>query len=321
MNKLVLIVVALGLSLSVQFGCDEPEDADGAAEAPEAVAEPADNEPAEEDGAEQAQEQAAADEEQDEPNSEFDYPGFDLDELTGDQRGALARLAESELCPCEDSVESLHACMQDEERCEEADEMAQTLVGAATAESEQDAVEQVARDRAERGGGQEFLLEGSPYKGSLDADVIIVEFADFQCPHCRTAAAALDEVAEAYGDDIAVVFKNFPLGSPVAEQAHRAAMAAHEQGRFWEMQRMIFDNQRQIDRGELEGFARRLGINYDRFQADMESEEIQSAIMRDRQEGIEAGVSGTPAIFINGERHTGGLSPDAFSQRIDEELN
>lgn len=320
-QSILLVVLALGLSMSTLMGCDEEEAQDPGAEATAEAAQEETSEPAQDSEGAADDIDEPAEETDDTVSADFDYPGFDLEGLGDGERQQLAEMGQSELCPCEDAVESLHECMQSEDRCEEADELTQTLVGAVSAESPEDAVEQVAQAQADRDGGQEFHMEDAPVKGSLDAEVVIVEFADFQCPHCRTAAASLDEVAEEFGDDVAVVFKNFPLGSPVSDQAHRAAMAAHEQGRFWEMQKMIFDNQRQIDRSQLETFARQLGINYERWQADMESDEIEARIMRDRQEGIEAGVSGTPAIFINGQLHQGGFSVSALSQRVQQELN
>ena len=321
----LVVVMVIGIAAA---GCDAEEsgDTDEQAESVEADEEQAagdDEGEAETEELDGADGTDAADEDEGLAgvDADFDYPGFDLSELNDDQRMALAETAFVELCPCEGSQESLHECMQQEERCEEADQEISALVDVvADSADEQEAAERRAEQRAEASQGQEFDLEDAPHKGDPNADVIIVEFADFGCPHCRDAAAAMDVVHERFGDDVGIFFKNFPGTGPVAEQAAHAAMAAGEQNRFWEMHGLIFDNQRNIDRGQLEQFSRRLGLNHERFQEDMNSQEITGHVASDRQEGMQAGVTGTPTIFINGERYTGRLSGDALAARVGAEL-
>lgn len=332
MKKFVALMAVVVVGMTT-IGCDKDDgQPEAVADETEETAEPeasdgvaADDEP---DDDSEAQATGGDEQDGDEPDDgdeaggEFSYPGFDLDALDDDGREKLAGLAGSELCPCPDSVVSLHECMQEEERCDEADELASSLVGAVADGADSDAVfDQVARDRAESEDVHRFQLDDGPYKGSADGEVIIVEFADFQCPHCRTAAAAMDEVAERFGDDVGIFFKHFPLGSPTSDQASRAAMAAHQQGRFWQMHQLLFENQRQIERGMIDQFARRLGLNFDRFRQDMEDSDLQQKIARDRHEGMEAGVQGTPAIFIDGVRYDGAISGSAISSAVQQRLD
>ena len=307
---LVLSVLFLGA-----LGCDD----DG--EVPERTEEPAAVEPDEADEAgepEEADESAEADRE----TGDFDYVGVDLGDLSLEQRGNLQGLASSELCPCPDSVVSLHDCLQEEDVCEEAVEAGGRMVAVVQEGADQEAAfEQMARERVDTGRAHEFTLEGVPYKGNPDADVVIVEFADFQCPHCRTAAAMMDEVYERFGDDIVVYFKNFPLGHPTSDEAARAALAAHQQDRFWQMHGLIFEHQNQLDSRRIQSFAHQLGINFERFQQDMQSGSIQAHILRDREEALAAGVTGTPAVFVNGERYTGALMTAALSAFIQSRLD
>ncbi len=314
------------LLLAVAVGCDEeqPEASEPQEAVDEAKVEELDDPPetADETAESEPEEAVAEDDEAADNDGSFDYPDFELDELDDDARVQLADLATSELCPCPDSVVSLHECMQQEERCEEADELATSLKGAVAEGADSDeAFDQVARERADTADTHEFSVDDAPLKGSADADVIIVEFADFQCPHCRTAAQAMDEVAERFGDEVGIYFKHFPLGNPTSDQASQAAMAAQEQGRFWPMHQLLFENQRQIDRAMIEQFARQLGLNFDRFRSDMEDEALQARIARDRHEGLEAGVQGTPAIFINGERYTGAISGAAIIANVSSQLD
>lgn len=302
--SMVLLLVSLGL------GCDD--DSSKSQAGADEQAQSGESEVVEEGAAEQAEAEDPAPQEAaasaDEPG-DFSYPGFELTDLTDPQRQELGKLALEELCPCPDAVVSLHECMQQEERCEEADEMAATLKSALLEGGRaQEAQQQIAKERRSEQRGHTFELEGVPYKGNPEASVVIVEFADFQCPHCRTAAAALDEVVERFGDDVVVYFKAFPLGSPMSDLAAWAAQAAHRQGRFWPMHDLIFANQNSLTAAKIDNFARQIGLNFERFKRDMDSSAVRAAVMAGRQEGIAAGVQGTPALFINGQRYMGGLA-------------
>ena len=313
MKKFLSLALILSLLLFV-IGCDHEEDA------PEAQAQASQ---VDHQAPDQPSDPPAAPDAPAPPSSAqaFQYPGLDLSALSSTQRSQLAGLAQSELCPCPDAVVSLHECMQEEQRCEAADEMANTFVtvlreGAAA----QEALGRVAQERFATGRVHQFNLEGVPHKGNPDAAVVIVEFADFQCPHCRTAAQALDQVYAQFGDQIAIYFKNFPLGSPVSDQAARAVMAAHAQNRFWPMHDLIFENQQRLSNQQITAFAHQLGLNYDRFQQDMAATATAGRIARDQQEAMSAGVQGTPAVFINGQRYQGPLTSQALSTEIRSRL-
>lgn len=320
MKKIVVLTLLFSLCLLL-FGCDEEssESSDALAEGAQAQVEeqPTAEEVEGEEAAEEPAEEEYGQEEEAAASEEFTYRGLDLGGLTAQQRTELRGLTESELCPCPDAVVSLHECLQEEDVCEDAREMASTYLGALQeGAAAEEASGRVAQQRQATGRVHQFILEDSPYKGSLDAAVVIVEFADFQCPHCRTAAQTMDEVYAEFGDQIAVVFKNFPLGSPVSDEAARAAMAAHNQNRFWPMHDLIFRNQNRINRQQINGFANQLGMNFERFQQDMNSSAVRGRIARDQQEGMNAGVTGTPALFINGQRYAGPLTKDAISAEI-----
>ena len=133
--------------------------------------------------------------------------------------------------------------------------------------------------------------------------------------------AVLGEVAKKYPKDVAVIFKQFPLPHhPYATDASRAALAAHRQGKFWEMHDLIFDNQGKLAADSFGKFASQLGLDKTRFAKDMKSEQIQSEIERDKKEAIEAQIQGTPALYINGRMFTDEMTPErnigAFVERL-----
>lgn len=308
-SALVLAMVAMVVAL---LGCDSNSQEPAAeAEAPQAAEKgaAADEAPAQGEAPGQGGAGAPA----------VEYPGVDLSKLGAAERARLNQMAEGELCPCPDSTESLHECMQKEERCEEAEAAITTMVGALAEGAGEDAQQRLAERQANEDRVHNFVLEGVPVKGSAEASVKIVEFADFQCGYCRMAAGVLSAVHEQLGDDVGIYFKQFPLGSPLSDLAARATNAAHKQDRFWPMHDLIFENQQQFNPQALEGYARQLGLNYERFQEDLKSQEIGALVARDRQEGMAAGVQGTPSLFINGKRYTGQLTPQAIVAAVKAE--
>ena len=147
---------------------------------------------------------------------------------------------------------------------------------------------------------------GAPSLGSPSAKLTIVEFADFQCPFCAKAFPWLKQLLSENPGNVRLVFKNFPLSFHAdSSLAHRAAMAAAQQGKFWEMHDLIFTHQRNIKRGDLLNFASKLNLDMAKFERDLSDEGLLAKIQADQREGTALGVTGTPAFVINGELMAG----------------
>lgn len=148
----------------------------------------------------------------------------------------------------------------------------------------------------------ELAEGGSPVRGPrMAAQVTLVEFSDFECPHCAAARPLLERTLERFEGRVRLVFKHFPLSfHQYATEAARAAVAAGNQGKFWEMHDLLFENQHALTRADLERYARELHLDMDRFLADLESEATAAAVAHDREQGLEIGIRGTPSIFVNG---------------------
>jgi protein-disulfide isomerase len=160
----------------------------------------------------------------------------------------------------------------------------------------------------------------SPYKGPIDAPVVIVEYTDFQCPYCARLGATLDLMMKLYPGKIKVVYKSFPLSShKYSWQAATTAMAASQNGKFWEVYKEIFSNYNQITEAKLKEIREHFGLDTPEFDALMNSPEIRSQVASDRNEGIELGVEGTPTVFINGKLLKN-KRPDGFKEAIDKAL-
>jgi protein-disulfide isomerase len=131
--------------------------------------------------------------------------------------------------------------------------------------------------------------------GPEDAPVTLVEYGDYECPHCAAAHPIVREVRRQLGKRLRFVFRHFPLSNmhPHAERAAEAAEAAAAQGKFWEMHDALF----------AEPGARALGLDLARFEGELGSRVHQARVQHDFQSGVRSGVNGTPTFFINGVRH------------------
>jgi protein-disulfide isomerase len=140
-----------------------------------------------------------------------------------------------------------------------------------------------------------------------DAPVTLVEYADFECPHCGKAAPEIEAVLSANPELVRLVYRSFPLQSihPNAVIAAEAAEAAGAQGLFWEMHAMLFGHQGALDYDSLAWYARAIGLDFSRFDREMSSHVYLDDVRRDFRMGIRDGVNGTPTLFINGLRYDG----------------
>jgi protein-disulfide isomerase len=161
----------------------------------------------------------------------------------------------------------------------------------------------------------------APVKGSASAPVTVVAFSDFQCPFCSRAVPTLKQIEEQYPGKVRIAFKQLPL--PFHDKAHlaaEAALAANEQGKFWQMHDKLFANQQALDRPSLETYAQELGLDMTKFKAALDSGKFKAKVDADAKEGAGVGATGTPTFFINGNRLVGAQPFDAFKTAIDKEL-
>lgn len=189
-----------------------------------------------------------------------------------------------------------------------------------------------ARREAERQETLAALVEGEPVRGNPDAPVTIIEYSDFQCPYCARGYETMEQVLEKYPEDVKFVFQHFPLTQihPWAKPAAIAAVCAANQSdeAFWTLHDAYFENQGQINQGNVvaksKEFLAASGIDLAQWETcagDSSSEAYQAAaadVDEDLAQGQEAGVSGTPAFFVNGEFLSGAQPVSAFEPLIQQ---
>ncbi len=168
-------------------------------------------------------------------------------------------------------------------------------------------VEVATAGRPERGGGQK-------------AAVTIIEFSDYECPFCKRAEQTVEKVMGAYGDKVRLVYRDFPLAFHAhARGASDAANCAGAQGKFWEYHSKLFASQ-DLSPDKLKTLAGDVGLDKPKFEECLAKQEFKAKIDKDIEDGGNAGVTGTPAFFINGRMISGAQPFEKFKEVIDEEL-
>ena len=159
-------------------------------------------------------------------------------------------------------------------------------------------------------------------RGNPKAPVMIVEFSDYQCPYCHQAEPTLEAVLAKYGDKVSFSYRDFPLRNihDHAEIAAEASRCALEQGKFWDYHDQLF-KATNLDKEALVGYAKNAKLDDKQFESCLTSEKYKAQIDKDLDDGRKAGVTGTPAFFVNGIELSGAQGQDSFTRAIDDELS
>jgi protein-disulfide isomerase len=166
------------------------------------------------------------------------------------------------------------------------------------------------------------VSENDHIQGSKNAPVTLLEYGDYQCPHCGRACSIIQQVQQHYGAQLRFVFRNFPLTEihPLAEPAAEAAEFAGSHKRFWEMHDEIYENQLHLNLQLLFELAELLGLPVEDLQNALANHQFLPKIRTDFLSGVRSGVNGTPTFFINGVRHDGSYEFEDLVAAIDAHL-
>jgi protein-disulfide isomerase len=159
-------------------------------------------------------------------------------------------------------------------------------------------------------------------RGPNDAPITLVEYGDFECPHCGQAHYQLQELEKAIGESMRLVFREFPLTTvhPHAAQAAEAAESAGAQRKFWPMHDILFENQDALAEEDLLQYAAAIDLDVEQFARDLSQERFAPRVREHFMGGVRSGVNGTPTFFINGVRHDGGFDYQSLLEAINEYL-
>jgi protein-disulfide isomerase len=164
-------------------------------------------------------------------------------------------------------------------------------------------------------------LANSILKGSPNAQVVLVEFADYQCPYCQKVHPDLDKLKAEFGDKLSVAFKDFPLPMhPFAQKAAEAARCAGVQGKFWEFHDALF-TEKKLEVPQLKEQARALKLDGTQFDKCLDSGDQAPVVAKDYAEGKKLGITGTPSFFVNGHYFSGAVNYTMLRDMVHQQLN
>lgn len=160
-----------------------------------------------------------------------------------------------------------------------------------------------------------------PYLGQTNAQIVIVEFSDFQCPVCQAEFPIIREIVAKYQSQILYIYRQYPIINENSVKVSQASYCAHEQGKFWAMHDRLFlspsDNYLADD---LKNIAQQAGLNMEQFNNCLTTEKYKNLVLEDTQDGFTLGAKGTPTFFINGNKISGLVSKAGWESLLDQLL-
>ena len=167
----------------------------------------------------------------------------------------------------------------------------------------------------------EVAEAGNPALGPKNAPVTVIEFTDYQCPFCGRSRATINQILDTYPDKVRYVLRDFPLSfHKDSFLAHEAAHCAGDQDKYWDYNKKLFGNQSALKEPELKNYAKEVGLNMKKFEGCLSDHKYAELVQKNLDDGQQAGVSGTPAFFVNGILISGARPFPDFKQVIDDEL-
>jgi protein-disulfide isomerase len=163
------------------------------------------------------------------------------------------------------------------------------------------------------------VTENDHIQGDLAAEISLVEYGDYQCPHCRMAYPIVKRLQKHYGKRLSFVFRDFPLSQmhPWAESAAEVAEFAGAHGKYWEMHDLLFENQQNLGNALFLELTESLDLSPSDLQTALAEQIYRARVRADFTGGVRSGVNGTPTFFVNGQRHDGTYDFESLSEAIE----
>jgi protein-disulfide isomerase len=250
---------------------------------------------------------------------------LDMTGYSATQKRILAQVLQSQNCSCGCNW-TIAKCREDDPKCGYSRQLLNLVIKDVKAGMDE---KQIIADLKEHATAPPPVLDdpvtiniqGDPALGPENARVTIVEFSDFQCPFCAAAVVQARLLLEKFPKDVRLVFKQFPLDNHSQSYlAAQSAVAAHAQGKFWEMHDKLYANYRLISPQAILTWAKEIGLDMKRFVEDVDSGKYKQAVESEVKQGEVAGVQGTPSFFFNGRRYSGAFQADAVAQLLQSEF-
>jgi protein-disulfide isomerase len=248
-------------------------------------------------------------------------PGIDLAKLDDFQKKVFFRIANSEPSICGQATSLIASAKAAKDPCRRsfnALRYVAKLVEQGYTDSE---VSESLGKRYRVTEPKKIDVSEAPMKGNAAAKVTLVEFADYECPHCKRLQPVLRQIVDEFHNDVKVYFKNYPLPQHTnARLAAEAAVAANKQGKFWVFQDKLWDKQDELSPAEIEKLAKESGLDLAKFRADLDSAAVKDRVQKDRLDGQALGLQATPTLYIDGREYTDPKDTESLREWIKEEL-
>jgi protein-disulfide isomerase len=249
-------------------------------------------------------------------------PNVDLSGMSDGDKASLTRLIQKYPSAC-GKAQSLEASLKSDPKCKRSVFAARYMaklfkLGLLPSEVEEHYNDRFGPDVYKY---KNVDVHDAPVRGDAGAPIAIVEFSDFQCPHCKHAQPALERILEEF-PQVKLYFKHYPItrAHPYAQMAAQAAVAAGKQGKFWQFHDKLFKgDQEKESPSDLERYARELKLDINKWKKDMDA--AADKVNRDRADGEKVNVDSTPSLFISGRKFHGPPVYDELKDWIEEELN
>ncbi len=235
---------------------------------------------------------------------EITLAGVDTTSLTKSEKQTFSRIVDGYLSPCGDPS-TIATCVTDGKPCKKCLPAAKSVAYLVAAGGDEVGIRDWLDARFDPKKVKTIPVTGAPTLGVATAKVRIVEFIDFECPHCAMMAPIIEGLVAdpAYKSTVSLTVKNFPLNGHVhSVPAACAAVAAQAQGKFFPMYDALFKNQEKLENADLEGYARAISLDVPRFKLDCMAPATKTRVDADKKDGELLGIEGTPSIFIEGRK-------------------
>ena len=245
---------------------------------------------------------------------EVHLPGIDTSPLLPRERLEWSEDVRELMSPCAEVAVPLAQCVLEKRDCPRCISAAKLVLKMVRGGMPREEIEKLYKERFDPSAQKVLPIDGSPTEGPDDAKETLVEFADFECPYCAMEYPHVENILQDRKGKVRLVFKVKLLGHPHGEIAARAAFAAREQGKFWEMHHKLFDNQRALEQKDLDSYAKALGLDVAKFDADMKGALVNDQLDRDKKLEDSLNIDHTPTMYLNGR----GVEP---GEDLDDVLN
>jgi protein-disulfide isomerase len=246
-------------------------------------------------------------------------PGIDVSKLDDFQKKVFFRIVNTEPSICGQAQSLIASAKKDCRRSFNAMHYVGKLVEQGFTDSE---VSEAIGKRYRNAEVKKIDVSEAPMKGNPAAKVTLIEFADYECPHCKRLQPVLRQIVDEFHNDVKVYFKHYPLPQHTnARLAAEAAVAANKQGKFWAYQDKLWDNQDDLSPALIEKLAKDAGLDVAKFRQDLASDAVKSRVQKDRTEGEAIGIQATPTLYIDGREYTDPKDTESLREWIKEELS